>query len=191
MRGSIIIEKILDVLQGGAEVTVGISDAILSGSYRKLKAGRPFGFGTDWAEVFRDRQRFYSLLSYLKKQGLVENKKEGRGSLWKITKRGLEKLHILRERNRYSKESATYKEGKAEGGLKIVAYDIPAEGNQKRRDWLRWALLNMGFTMLQKSVWVGKNKIPEEFVKDLRERRLLPYVQIFEVSNRGTLKEIV
>jgi len=191
MRGSIVIEKILEILQGGAAASAGILNAMLSGSYRKLKLPANSHFKTDWAEIFRDRQRFYSLLGYLKKQGLVENKKEGRGSLWRITKKGLEKLHILRERNRYSKGSATYKEGKAEGGLKIVAYDIPSEGSQKKRDWLRWALLNMGFTMLQRSVWVGKKKVPEEFLRDLRERHLLPHVQIFEVSKVGTLKEIV
>ncbi len=190
MRGSIIIEKILEILQGGAEASVGIMDAMLSGSYRKLKVtGRP-DFG-DWAETFRDRQRFYSLLGYLKKQGLVEAKKENKKSFWSITKKGRSKLELLKERNRFSKVSAVYPKSRADASLKIIAYDIPAEGNQKRRDWLRWALLNMGFTMLQRSVWVGKKKVPERFLKDLRERRLVPHVQIFEVSKVGNLKEIV
>jgi DNA-binding PadR family transcriptional regulator len=196
MRGSIVIEKILEILQGGAEASIGLLDAMASSyaeSYKKLRRGaygwRPHG--ESWAETFRDRQRFYSLLGYLKKHGLVEAKKENKKSLWNITKKGRGKLELLKERNRFSKASAVYPKSQTSASLKIIAYDIPAEGNQKRRDWLRWALLNMGFTMLQKSVWVGKNKIPEEFLKDLRERQLLPHVQIFEVSKRGTLKEIV
>jgi len=191
MRGSIVIEKILEILQGGAEASVGIMDAMLSGSYRKLKLPANSHFKTDWAETFRDRQKFYSLLGYLKKQGLVESKRENRKSLWKITKRGAEKLRILKERNRFSKLSVNYPKSSDEASFKIVAYDIPAENSQKKRDWLRWALRNIGFTMLQKSVWVGKKKVPEQFVRDLRERNLLPYVQIFKIAKRGTLKELI
>jgi virulence-associated protein VapD len=196
MRGSIVIEKILEVLQGGAEASVGILDAFLSDyteSRRKLARGIKYGprhFKTDWAAAFRDRQKFYSLLGYLKKQGLVENKKENKKSLWKITKKGIDKLRVLKERNRFSKVSASYPKAPDEASFKIVAYDIPSEGNQKKRDWLRSALRNIGFTMLQKSVWVGKKKVPEEFLQDLRERHLLPHVQIFEIAKRGTIKEI-
>lgn len=195
MRGSVVIEAILDVLRGGAEASVALFELMASPSagprwkvVREMERRRRFG--AEKAAAFRDRQRFYSLLSYLKQQGLVESKKEGTQSLWKITKKGLQKLNLLRERNRYSKESAAYPESKTETNLKIVAYDIPAGDGQKKRDWLRWALRNLGFTMLQKSVWVGRNKIPEEFLRDLRERKLLPYVQIFEVVKQGTLKEI-
>lgn len=199
MRGSIVIEKILEVLQHGAEAATGISDAILSGSYRKLNAVRSPDFGdplrrsssgASWAAAFRDRQRFYSILAYLKKQGLVESRKDGKSSLWKITKKGLEKLRVLKERNRFAKVSVNYPKNSETGNFKIIVYDIPTEGNQKRRDWLRWALLGLGFKMLQRSVWVGKKKIPEEFLKDLRLRQLLPHVQIFEVSKMGTLKDV-
>jgi len=196
MRGSIVIEKILEVLQHGAEASVGILDVFLSDyaeSRRKLARGIKYGprhFKTDWAEVFRDRQRFYSLLNYLKQQGLIEGKKEEGKSLWKITKQGLAKLKLLKERNRYSKEGAVYAERGDDSSLKIIAYDIPVGEGEKKRGWLRWALKNLGFTMLQKSVWMGKRKVPEEFLRDLHERRLLPHVQIFEVAKRGTLKEI-
>lgn len=191
MRGSIVIEKILEILQGGAEASVGIMDAMLSGSGRKLDKSKLRHFDVNWAEMFRDRQKFYSLLGYLKKQGLVESKKENKKSLWEITKKGLEKLKVLKERNYYSKENAIYPKSSEEATFKIIAYDIPARENNKKRLWLRWALHNIGFAMLQKSVWVGKNKIPEEFVRDLSERKLLTYVQILEVAKQGTLKEII
>jgi hypothetical protein len=196
MKPSIIIEKILGLLQHQAEATVDIIDAMMSPrgeSYRKLKRGIKYGprhFKTDWAETYRDNQKFYSLMNYLKNQGLVENKKQGAKSTWKITAKGVEKLKIIKHRNLYSQTSANYGDAGSDTTQKIIAYDIPAAEGNRKRFWLRWALLNMGFKMLQKSVWVGKKKIPEEFMNDLRERKMLKYIQIFEVTKSGTLHEI-
>jgi len=47
----------------------------------------------------------------------------------------------------------------------------------------------LGFTMLQKSLWIGSNKIPEEFIEDLKEWKIIEYVHIFEVTKKGTLVE--
>ena len=71
----------------------------------------------------------------------------------------------------------------------MIAYDIPAEKNEMRQ-WLRFALLALGFTILQKSVWVGKKVIPESFMRDLRARKMLSYVHILEVRKSGTLREV-
>ena len=68
-------------------------------------------------------------------------------------------------------------------------FDIP-EKEKWKRVWLREVLGLCGFKMLQRSVWAGKNKIPEEFLADLRNFNMLEYVHIFEVSKKGTLKEI-
>ena len=73
--------------------------------------------------------------------------------------------------------------------IKIITFDIP-ERERWKRAWLREALMFLGFSMLHKSVWVGKNKIPEQFLEDLRDMNLIKYTHILEVSASGTLKEI-
>lgn len=44
--------------------------------------------------------------------------------------------------------------------------------------------------MLQKSVWFGKNKINQEFLSDLKDKNLLNFVHILEVSKAGSVKEL-
>ena len=42
--------------------------------------------------------------------------------------------------------------------------------------------------MVHQSVWVGKTKIPETLILDLENLHILEYVEIFEISKNGTLK---
>jgi hypothetical protein len=44
--------------------------------------------------------------------------------------------------------------------------------------------------MVQKSLWLGKVKIPEEFLVDIRKLSLLDYVEIFEITKTGSLKNL-
>ena len=67
--------------------------------------------------------------------------------------------------------------------------DIP-ESERKKRAWLRSALKNLNFKMIQQSVWIGKVRIPEEFLRDLRNMHLTEYVEIFEISKAGSLQQI-
>jgi DNA-binding transcriptional regulator PaaX len=71
--------------------------------------------------------------------------------------------------------------------LKVIIFDIP-EKERHKREWLRVSLLALGFSFLQQSVWMGKNKIPESFIVDLRDRKLLPCVEIFEINQKGTIE---
>ena len=192
MRISPAIEKVLEVLQCGAETTIGLLDAMTSGyseSYKKLKRYQrePFSFKSDWSKSYSESQKFYSLLYYLKKQGLIESKKDGRGSLWRIRPAGVEKLSNIKKGKIFSASSINYRE--EPDTLKIVAFDIPAKENNKRF-WLRAVLKRIGFKMLQKSVWFGKKKIPESFMNDLRERGMIDYVHVLAVSKTGSLREL-
>lgn len=127
-------------------------------------------------------QAFYSLLTRLKNEGLIEKSKNKQGTLWRATVAGLEKLTLLKEKEMlYNTES--------DDKSKIIAFDVP-EREKMKRHWLREALRIMNFRMLQKSLWIGKNKIPEAFLEDLRRKNILSYVHIFEVSRAGTIKEI-
>ena len=192
MRISPAIEKVLEVLQCGAETTIGLLDAMTSGyseSYKKLKRYQrePFSFKSDWSKSYSESQKFYSLLYYLKKQGLIEGKKDGRGSLWRIRPAGVEKLSNIKKRKIFSASSINYRE--EPDTLKIITFDIPTKDDRKRY-WLRAVLKRIGFKMLQKSVWFGKKKIPESFMNDLRERGMIDYVHVLAVSKTGSLREL-
>ncbi len=126
------------------------------------------------------RQQFSCLLSKLKNQGLVA---KGPGKKWLLSKAGLGKLKYFRGRIKihYSLEVGDE--------LKIIVFDIP-EKLAVWRKWIRSVLKNLGFTMIQKSVWLGKNILPEEFIKDLRKNELIKFVEIFAITKSGTLKQI-
>ena len=69
----------------------------------------------------------------------------------------------------------------------VVIFDIPEKFSKKRK-WLRGALKILGFSMVQRSVWMGKVKIPAELIEDLRELEIAQYVEIFEVTELASLK---
>ena len=191
------IETILEILQRQAESTVELADIMFtdrSTSYRKARRSllkAPPQFKTEWADWYRKRQTFYSLLNQLKREGLVKKEKRGNSSLWKITKRGILRLTEARDKGkRETLPMLSRKKYEAEKNneLAIVAFDIP-ERERKKRDWLRVHLAGLGFSSLQKSVWMGKVGIPEAFIKDLRDYEMIPYVQIFSVNKQGTIKK--
>src|SRR3989338_1043230 len=132
------------------------------------------------------RDTFYSQLSYLKKKGFVEKQKGGVSPSWIITKLGKKKLAVLKNKTGVfaKRDYQTTQESKT----KIILFDIP-EQNRSKRDWLRIQLVSLGYTMLQKNIWIFKNKLPEEFWNDLDAINLLPHIHIFHVSeeNKGTL----
>jgi hypothetical protein len=195
MRSSIAVEFVLDILQAGTRTSAVLFDAMTSdytSSRRKLaKAAYRTSFTASprWADIYRDRQKFYHLLNHLKRQGFVEAKKRNGTSLWALTQKGKKKLAIAKEQNAYSAAQArTYTAG-SDASVRLIMYDIPASEARKRH-WLRFALQSMGFTLLQKSVWMGKKKIPERFLKDLNEKHMLKYVHIIEIARGGTIEKI-
>ena len=131
-----------------------------------------------------EKQKFYDLVYRLKKQGLIQ-KKENK---LKLTKLGFEKLKFLRERK---KEILPDNNFSAEKGNNfcIVIFDVP-EVERRKRDWLRGSLGHLGLKMVQKSVWIGKVKIPKPFLNSLFKLKMLDYVEIFEITKTGSLKHI-
>jgi len=134
------------------------------------------------------RREFYDLLSRLKRNGLIAKKESGGNNRWRLTAQGRKVASTLGAyfqkvfpRNQYEKES--------DNEIKIIAFDIP-EAHKRKRWWLRSTIKNLGFTMLQKSVWVGKYKLPQQFIEDLDRTGLLPYVEILAVTKSGSLKAI-
>jgi len=184
-----IVPALLRILQGGATATGEIIDIFMSGygeSYRKAKkiiytSGVSERHGRhDWGDQYIERQNFYSLLNYLKRQGFIEKKVEKNKTQWRLTTQGNEKLKEISasEKKSYTSEKDSI--------LRVVVFDIP-ERDRVKRNWLRGVLRELGFSFLQGSVWIGKKRIPEEFIFELRERNLLSYIHIFEVGKEGSI----
>ncbi len=74
-------------------------------------------------------------------------------------------------------------------GALIISYDIP-ERLRKERTRIREVLGSLEFEMIHKSVWLGKNLIPEICLREWKQRKVLAYIHIFEVGKSGTLKKI-
>lgn len=189
-----LVPKILEILQAQAESTINLLDIAFSAGpgdlYRKGRRLMKYGpkrFKTDWASEYRQQQSFYSILNKLKNQGFIEKKtdKSKKGTIWEITRRGLEKLKLIKKAASFHKKIVGYKK-ESDNKLKIVIFDIP-EKERDKRAWLRAVLVSLGFSMIQQSVWIGKNKIPEQLLHDLKKYEMLSYVQIFEISKKGTI----
>lgn len=138
-------------------------------------------FFMEGSKIKDKKKAFNSLLKKLRSDGLIETK-EGKIA---ITKRGRLALKIIKQKffpkNHY--------QVKKDDSFKLVIFDIP-EKEKAKRNWLRDSLKEMGFEMIQKSVWSGKIKIPAEFLEDLNWLRLINYVDILAVTKTGSLRQI-
>ncbi len=135
-----------------------------------------------------DKARFRDLLYRLRRDGLVEEVKKGQRRLLGLTVRGrikIEKLRLLVGKS-LPPTKYEYEDGNRS---KIIIFDIP-EKEKRKRQWLRVVLKNLGFTMLQKSVWTGKAKLPQQFLSDLNRIKLVDYIEIFEISRAGSLRNL-
>ncbi|MBI3442728.1 MAG: CRISPR-associated endonuclease Cas2 [Candidatus Sungbacteria bacterium] len=182
-------ENILDYLQMQAENTVDLFAMFSLDRRKAMKEARrsiihgPRQFKVRWADAYHEHQRFYALMNRLKRDGLVTKRKTGHCSVWDITAHGEEHLAHLKDRSGISKHMYVKQET---GSLVIISFDVP-ERERRKRTWLRTNLVALGFTMLQQSVWLGKVKIPKEFMMDLRTQKMLSWVHIFSVNKFGTI----
>lgn len=189
-----VVEKILEILQMQAENAVDLFNTMTtdrSTSYRRARRSLLYGppeFKTDWAEWYRKKQAFHSLLNKLKREGLIKKEVNKRNSPWSITKQGARKLSLLQVKRgdrELIKSEYAHRQG---NNLIIVSFDIP-EKERRKRDWLRSVLFSLGFKKLQKSVWAGKIGVPREFFNDLKTNSILPYVHIFSIRKGGSIVE--
>ena len=60
-------------------------------------------------------------------------------------------------------------------------YDIP-HTLKKERDWFRRQLINFGYVMIQKSVWVGPSPLPKDFLAYLKEIKIGDSFKTFKLA---------
>lgn len=129
------------------------------------------------------------MISKLKRDKLLDEKIRNKKRLFSLTSKGRRKLFDLKMRLSRKLPDVVYSKEKSQKFV-TVAFDVP-EKERRERDWLCFALKALGLSMIQKSVWVGKTKIPREFLNDLARLRLVDFVEIFEVSKAGSLRHII
>jgi len=125
----------------------------------------------------RERRNFANLVNYLVKQGFVEKQEKKGIKLLRLTKSGKERL---------GKSICHQYQAKPSDKTIIVIFDIPEKFKHKR-NWLRQRLVEMDFKKVQNSVWMARVKLPSEFINDLRNLKMLSYVEIFSAQKIGTL----
>jgi CRISPR/Cas system-associated endoribonuclease Cas2 len=131
------------------------------------------------------RIRYSKLLHHLKRDGLIEKDSSG---LFNITVLGRKKRDKLEDRHKKNLPDTRYEKLPAQQ-FAIVAFDIP-EKERIKRVWLRGALTSIGMQMIQKSVWIGRVRVPPALLKDLRNLQIIDCVEIFAITKTGTLRHI-
>ena len=194
-KGEVTI-KILEFLVKSAETSFDIVDAILSSGYGasygrmryRLKQNQS---RRDMDDNKRKRlQNCRNILFKLKQDGLVVESKRGEDKIISITHKGKLKLANLKLGVSHSKNFPDpHYDKEKQSFFTIVVFDIP-EKERRSRDWLRAVLKNLGLQLIQKSVWIGKIKIPKELLDDIFRLKLENFIEIFEISKAGSLKQL-
>lgn len=194
MKGDILL-KVLEIAGEGAVTLSDLFSAFLEAGYGASYGKLEYELREQRRERARTRnerearERFQKLLYKLKKDGLVAAEDRDAASHFSITKRGRNKLAELLKRRKRMLPHAKYV-AKRTNVYTIVTFDVP-EKERKKRAWLREVLRNCGFNRIQQSVWIGRVKIPEQFLKDLERLELVEAVEIFEVTKTGSLRHLI
>lgn len=116
-------------------------------------------------EVRRSLQR-------MEKQGLISIKQEGDKTVIRLTKNGREKLLRYKIDDMHIKPQKRW-----DKKFRLVIFDVPVEKSKNRTAFTR-KLKEMGFKLVQKSIWVCPYPCEDEvdFLKEIYEVR--PYVRV-------------
>lgn len=159
----LILEKVIEFGEGTL-------DSFFPKKYPEARLWRSM-LGLDRGYCF-SRRSFSAQLSQLRAQGLVERMGARRNASWRITKQG--RLRAAQNGNRRKIFQ------------RLVIFDIP-ERERAKRTAIRVGLIAAGYYQLQKSVWAGRQPLPEDFTELLDALHLHDKVHILGVRHFGTL----
>ncbi len=156
---------------------------ILSGYSVGYKRMRQAIYGTSNFNALKSgkisNNTLYLTLSRLKKLGLVEKKDKN----WIITNKGKKysREKLSRSFPKHAKKEKTDQKKKI-----VIVFDIP-EKHRRKRDWLRVELMLLGFSPIQKSVWLGPAPLPKEFIENLNTMKILENLKFFKVKEKDVV----
>ncbi len=190
MRGDKLL-KVLEIIEKTSINVANFISAFAVGKSESLRRLRNLQ-ATDSAPIaeeirirIAERRRAQSYFNFLKRDGLVFMKN---GKIV-LAPRGYLKLNFLKKRSAGRLPDAKY-EIAASADIVLIVFDIP-EKRRRVRDWLRVVLKRLGLKMIQRSVWLGKVKIPQEFLDDLKNLKILENVEILAVNKSGSLNRLM
>ena len=133
------------------------------------------------------KHSYSSILNRLKQEGLVERGGPKNQSRWSITRKG---RIVLRQKPKVQKKSPDHLAYPAlpreDGITRLITFDIP-EKQRAKRNWLRQELLACGYSLLHKSVFIGKRPLPEELAAMIETLHLGAYIHFVGIDRKGTL----
>ncbi len=141
-------DVLLLVLSGGVDAFSEFVNLPLASGFKNLY---------DWVPPRYRKSNYYQVVSHSLKVGYIEKVIKKRKTYLRLTPGGKERI-----KREFS--LSLWQERKWDKKWRIVIFDI-AEENRNIRDGLREKLKELGFGMLQKSVWIS----PYDFILDFRE----------------------
>jgi len=170
-----ITDKFLWEIYNFIEKTEPIADFLLSNTYKKSKI-----LLGDQNPVFekykkeRGRKEFSRFIYYLKRKNCIkiENLKGKKAII--LTNEGISKAL---KASFYLENNKKRKDGK----WIMLMFDIP-EKNRKARNMLKSILYNLGYKLLQQSVWITPYDVSEKTEQLLQLYSLDIYVKIFLIE---------
>lgn len=170
---------VCSLAEGGAMALSEILEGPGRGLRRSLKRIEETKNFWDYYNELKDLKEnsVRTILWRLQKRGLVKKKEKK----YKLTALG---LNIVKNFNESKQPKEVW-----DGKWRIVMFDIP-EKRRENRNWLRWQLVSLDYKSLQKSVFIGKQPIEEDFYEEILSRRLNQYVRLMtvgEIDDEGFL----
>jgi len=124
-------------------------------------------------EIKKERHKYYATIHRLEKYGYLKKEIRNKQMQVRLTNKGLVKL----QRIKWKKMKETIKNKNQK--LCLVVFDIP-EDKRRMRNLFRQCLYEMGFSKLQKSVFVSRYNLVKEIKLLVKNCELEKYTKIFE-----------
>ena len=126
----------------------------------------------------KNKKDFSQFLYYLRKNGYVKIKNMEGGKAIILEKKGFKKILSTKFKNFKLKDKK-----RKDGKCIMLIFDIP-ENRRILRDLLREVLYNLGYKMLQQSVWICVYEVEKETKFFLQQNDLDKYIKMFLIEEQ-------
>lgn len=134
-----------------------------------------------------NRKKIFSTTLYrLKKDGLVIKNGTTKNAKWKLTGKG--EKYIANSSSGFIYSNATLPA--VDDKIRIVSFDVP-EKERWKRDRLRYILITSDYKLLHNSVWLGQRPLPDAVFQEIKYLKIRTYIHIFEISKKGTVRDVL
>ncbi|MBI4135322.1 hypothetical protein HY477_01140 [Candidatus Uhrbacteria bacterium] len=128
-----------------------------------------------WPKV--SRRYYLQAVRRMKKQGYLKEVLRDNKKFMQLTKKGVVRVwfHKLKQLEGALKTREAH-------GWWLALFDIPEKEGSAQRTYLRRLLKSIGFSSLQKSVYISPYEVPDELVKYLKVSGMNRFVRFFHVD---------